>query len=189
MIKIKTLSKDNFTSKAIKYILYSIINILAYIPMLCAFKYNQTLVHPITTRGASNISPVSHPQLTMPPWAGPRGSLALLHLDRLCEWLLTLDWVSLSRKSNPSFFSKRGRYDTECACPVLDLILIYRVLHVKDMSFDKQGASGVSDQQHTTSFYKTTLFCDHSGVLLSRAPQLQNNKYTSLVQGTEYHKW
>ena len=67
MIKIKTLSKDNFASKAIKYILYSIINILAYIPMLCAFKYNQTLVHPITTRGASNISPVSHPQLAMPP--------------------------------------------------------------------------------------------------------------------------
>ena len=78
MIKIKTLSKDNFASKAIKDILYSIINILAYIPMLCAFKYNQTLVHPITTRGASNISPVSHPQLAMPLWAGPRGSLALL---------------------------------------------------------------------------------------------------------------
>ena len=77
----------------------------------------------------------------------------------------------------------------ECACPFLDLILIYRVLHVKDMSFGKQCASGVSDQQHTTSFYKTTLFCDHSGVLLSRAPLLQNNKYTSLVQGTKYHKW
>ena len=72
------LSKDNFASKAIKYILYSIINILAYIPMLCAFKYNQTLIHPITIRGASNITPVSHPQLAMPPWAGPRGSLALL---------------------------------------------------------------------------------------------------------------
>ena len=46
MIKIKTLSQDNFASKAMKYILYSIINILAYIPMLCAFKFNQTLVHP-----------------------------------------------------------------------------------------------------------------------------------------------
>ena len=85
MIKIKTLSKDNFASKAIKYILYSIINILAYIPMLCAFKYNQTLVHPITTRGASNISPVSHPQLAMPPWAGPRGSLALLGVSSLAS--------------------------------------------------------------------------------------------------------
>ena len=94
-------------------------------------------------------------------------------------------------RGNPicPFSEKGGIYDTECACPVLDLILIYRVLHVKDMSFDKQGASGVSDQQHTTSFYKTTLFCDHSGVLLSRAPLLQNNKNTSLVQGTEYHKW
>ena len=89
MIKIKTLSKDNFASKAIKYILYSIINILAYIPMLCVFKYNQTLVHPITTRGASNISPVSHPQLAMPPWAGPRGSLALLTISASGQWLAT----------------------------------------------------------------------------------------------------
>ena len=72
----------------------------------------------------------------------------------------------------------------ECACPVLDLILIYRVLHVNYMSFDKQGASGVSDQQHTTSFHKTTLFCDHSGVLLSRAPLLQNKQLHVLVQGT-----
>ena len=55
--------------------------------MLCAFRYNQTLVHPITTRGASNISPVSHPQLAMPPWAGPRGSLALLlPLPNLLFW-------------------------------------------------------------------------------------------------------
>ena len=72
----------------------------------------------------------------------------------------------------------------ECACSVLDLIVTYLALHGKDMSFDKQGASGVTDQQHTTSFYKTTLFCDHSGVVLSRAPMLQNNKYTSLVHGS-----
>ena len=94
-------------------------------------------------------------------------------------------------RGNPirPFSLKGGRYDTECACPVLDRILIYRVLHVKDMSFDKQGASGVPDQQHTTSFYKTTLFCDHSGVLLSRAPLLQNKQVHVLVQGTLYHKW
>ena len=58
----------------------------------------------------------------------------------------------------------------ECACSVLDLILIYLVLHVKDMSFDKQDASNVTDQQHST------LFCDHSGVLLSRVPLLQNKQ-------------
>ena len=81
------------------------------------------------------------------------------------------------------FSVKGGRYDTECACSVLDLILIFLVLHVKDMSFDKQGASDVTDQQRktrnrftTTSFQKANLFCDHSGVLLSRAPLLQNKQ-------------
>ena len=48
--------------------------------------------------------------------------------------------------SNPSFFSKRGRYDTESAGSVLDLILIYRVLHIKDMSFDKQGDGGTYEE-------------------------------------------
>ena len=38
----------------------------------------------------------------------------------------------------------------ECACSVLDLILIHLVLHVKDMSFDKQDASDVTDQQQNT---------------------------------------
>ena len=44
----------------------------------------------------------------------------------------------------------------ECACPVLDMILIYLVLHVKDMSFDKQNASDVTDQQHKTRHRFTT---------------------------------
>ena len=49
----------------------------------------------------------------------------------------------------------------ECACSVLDLILIYLVLHVKDMSFDKQGASDVTDQQRKTRnrFRTTSVTC------------------------------
>ena len=47
----------------------------------------------------------------------------------------------------------------ECACSVLDLILIYLVLHVKDISFDKQGASDVTDQQRKTrNRFTTTSF-------------------------------
>ena len=47
----------------------------------------------------------------------------------------------------------------ECACSVLDLILIYLVLHVKDMSFDKQGGSDVTDQQRKTrNRFTTTSF-------------------------------
>ena len=67
--------------------------------MLCAFKYNQTLVYPITTRGASNISPVSHPQLAMPAWAGPRGSLALLeqHVIDTQELICVIDTQELMR--------------------------------------------------------------------------------------------
>ena len=38
----------------------------------------------------------------------------------------------------------------ECACSVLDMILIHLVLLVKDMSFDKQDASDVTDQQQNT---------------------------------------
>ena len=38
----------------------------------------------------------------------------------------------------------------ECACSVLDLILIYLALHVNDMSFDRQGANDVTDQQRKT---------------------------------------
>ena len=38
----------------------------------------------------------------------------------------------------------------ECACSILDLILIHLMLHVKDMSLDKQDASDVTDQQQNT---------------------------------------
>ena len=64
-------------------------------------------------------------------------------------------------------------------------VLIYLVLHhvhVKDMSFDKQDASDVTDQQHST------LFCDLCFVILGFCYQerhcYKTNKYTSLVQGT-----
>ena len=110
MIKIKTLSKDNFASKAIKYILYSIINILAYIPMLCAFKYNQTLVHPITTRGASNISPVSHPLLAMPPWAGPHGSLALLDISDLGFWFWPQQYCIMEPPNTYLYYQYKSLY-------------------------------------------------------------------------------
>ena len=93
-----------------------------------------------------------------------------------------IEWFCRGSPIHP-FSVKWGRYDTECACSVLDLILIYLVLHVKHMSLDKQDASDVTDQQHktrygytTTSFHKATLVCDHSGVLLSRAPLLQNKQ-------------
>ena len=104
----------------------------------------------------------------------------------IAQTLLTLDWGSLSSKSNPSFFSRSREiwyiyihvciYE-EYACTVLDMILIYRVLHVKDMSFDKQDASAVTHQQHKTPHgFTTTSFCDHSGVLLSRSHLLQNKQ-------------
>ena len=82
--------------------------------------------------------------------------------------------MSLSRKSDPSFFSTRGRYYIEYASSVLDQILVYLVLHVKDMSFDsdKQDVNGVTDQEHKTRHLRLHL----SEVLLSRAPLSQNKQ-------------
>ena len=47
------------------------INAFSDIHMRCAFQFDQILVHPDITRGASNSSPVIRPQLTAPRWAKP----------------------------------------------------------------------------------------------------------------------
>ena len=64
----------------------------------------------------------------------------------------------------------------ECACSVLDMILIYLVLHVKDMSFDKLDVSDVTDQQFC--------FVIILGVCYQERYCSKTNKYTSLVQDT-----
>ena len=52
---------------------------------------------------------------------------------------MTIDpWLSVSLKEIQSVFFQQKGGDMICACSVLDLILIHLVLHVKDMSFDKQ---------------------------------------------------
>ena len=72
------------------------------------------------------------------------------------------------------FLSKKGggAYDTECACSVLDLIFMYLVLHVKDMSFDKQDASYVTDQQHKTRHRFTTTSIRHQATMAAHVNML-----------------
>ena len=79
----------------------------------------------------------------------------------------------------------------ECACSVLDPILIYLVLHVKDMSFDKQGASNVTDQQcktrdrfTTTSFYFVLWSFWGSAIKSAIVTKQTSTRLYSLVQGT-----
>ena len=71
----------------------------------------------------------------------------------------------------------------ECACSVLDLMLIYLVLLVKDMSFDKQDASDVTDEQQNThhqSVYsiKQVRFVIILGFCYQERHCCKTNKYT-----------
>ena len=64
----------------------------------------------------------------------------------------------------------------ESACSVLDMILIHLELYFKDMSFEKQDASDVTDQQ--------LCFVIILGFCFQERRCYKINKYASLVRGT-----
>ena len=72
----------------------------------------------------------------------------------------------------------------------LTSVLVYLVLHVKDMSLDKKDASDVTDQQRKTrnrlvhDYIILLCFVIILGFCYQKRHCYKTNKYTSLVQGT-----